>query len=279
VSEIRLGQLSYINSLPIYHPLEDGLLAVKAQLVKQPPTTLNNLLYNDELDASPVSSIEYAVHREKYYILPDLSISADGRVMSVMLFSKVPMDRLGGKRICLTNASATGVALTRILFDHYYRLKVDYQTCPPDLEKMLQQGDGAFLIGDNAMEACRYVTEKGLPYQVTDLGEVWKQFTGLKMVYALWVARRDFARENPAAVEYVSKTLLQAKEMGLARLSAVREEAHRRSGLPMDTLEEYYRILEYHLDQEAKKALLTFYDYAYQSGIIDQRVQLEIWGE
>ncbi|MCL2766351.1 MAG: menaquinone biosynthesis protein [Peptococcaceae bacterium] len=276
---VRLGQLAYINCLPIYHALEEGLLPIQAELVMHPPAILNNMLVNEQLDAGPISSIEYAKHDDKYIILPDLSISADGTVKSILLFSKVPVTELDGKKVCLTDSSATGAAMMKILFDHYFHAEVKYETAPPNLDSMLSKADAALLIGDPAMIAHHNVAKKGLPYQVTDLGKAWKDLTGMKMIYALWVARVAFARNYPAVVEYISKVLRNSKLIGQNQIPAIHAKARQRCKLPLSTIVEYYNILDYEFDQETRKALLTFFDYAYKSGLIDNRVKLKVWGE
>ncbi|MDD4169598.1 MAG: menaquinone biosynthesis protein [Desulfotomaculaceae bacterium] len=279
MSRIRLGQVDYLSCLPIYHPLEEGLLPLEAELVKGPPTTLNRLLLSDQLDVTPMSSIEYARNVDHCLILPDLSISADGRVESTLLFSKVPVTELDGKKICLTSSSATAVALLKILFEHYYHLDVEFETVPPNLESMMERVDGALLIGDDAMRAHQFVINRNGLYQVTDLGEAWKQFTGAKMVYALWVVRRDYAERDAESVDLLGKTLLDALKIGFAQYPSLMAKAQQRSGLPQSVIEDYFQIMQYELGEESRKALLTFYDYAYKSGLIDERACLHVWGE
>ena len=279
MSVVRLGQLNYINCLPIYHAIEEGLLPIEAELVKAPPSKLNALLLGGQLDLSPISSIEYARHKDDYLILPDLSVSADGQVMSILLFSKEPVTELDGKKVCLTESSATGTALMRILDDYYFQVEVSYKTAKPDLKSMLRRADGALLIGDPALSSHQLVLEQNLPFHVTDLGKIWKELTGMKMIYAIWVVRRDFARENPAVVAALSETLRRSKEIGLSQMPVVYEKARKRSGLPLPVLEAYYNCLDYRFDQESQKALLTFFDYAFKSGLVDERVKLRIWGE
>lgn len=279
MSRLRLGQLDYINCLPVYHALEEGLLPLEAELVKKPPNVLNRLFMSSRLDVSPLSSIEYARNEDKCIILPDLSISADGRVMSILLFSKVPVTELEGKKVCLTESSATGVALLKVLFDHYYHVDVEYETTVPELNCMMERADGALLIGDNAMQAHQYVKEHHIPYHVTDLGETWKQFTGAKMVYAVWVVRKAYAGFNAAAVDCLSNTLINSKKIGLSQLPSVIAKAQRRSGLPLPVIKDYFQTIKHEFSEDYRKALLTFYNYAYKSGLIDERVKLRVWGE
>ncbi|MCG9966469.1 menaquinone biosynthesis protein [Pelotomaculum terephthalicicum JT] len=279
MSRLRLGQLDYINCLPVYHALEEGLLPLEAELVKGPPTVLNRLFLSGRLDVTPLSSIEYARNEDKCIILPDLSISADGRVMSILLFSKVPVTELEGKKVCLTDSSATGVVLLKVLFDHYYHVDVDFETSAPELNTMMERADGALLIGDNAMQAHQHVKERHMPYYVTDLGETWKQFSGAKMVYAVWVVRKAYAGSDAAAVDCLSNALVNAKKIGYSQFTAVAAKAQRRSGLPLPVVEDYFQTIKHEFSEDDRKALLSFYDYAYKSGLIEDRVKLRVWGE
>jgi len=279
VSGLRLGQVDYLNCLPVYYALEEGLLPLEAELVKGPPTRLNRLFLDGKLEVTPISSIEYARNIDCCYILPDLSISADGRVASILFFSKMPVTELEGKKVCLTESSATSVALLKVLFDHYYHVEVQFKTTPPDLDRMMDKADGALLIGDDAMLAHQRVKELGLPYHVTDLGEAWKQFTGEKMVYAVWVVRKAFAETNPEEVSYLSKTLLESKAIGLGQVPALIAKAQKKSGLPLPIIEDYFETIQHEFGEDYRRALLTFYDYAYKSGLIDERSKLRVWGE
>lgn len=279
MASIRFGQVDYLNCLPVYHALEENVLPFEGELVKGPPTMLNKMLFSGDLDVTALSSVEYARHIDQSFILPNLSVSANGPVHSIFLFSHVPVTELDGKKICLTSSSATSVALLKVLFDHYYHVDAEFVTVPPDLEKMMSQADGAMLIGDDAMRANLKVKEENLPYHVTDLGEVWKQFTGEPMVYALWVVRKDFALQNPELIDKLCKVLSEAKVYSGANMDGLLKKCRRRSGLPVEVLEEYFKTISNEFGDEQRKALLTFFDYCYKSGLIDERVRLSIWGE
>ncbi|MCL6610939.1 MAG: menaquinone biosynthesis protein [Peptococcaceae bacterium] len=276
---IRLGQVEYLNCLPVYHALEEGLLDFRGSLVKGPPASLNRLFLEGRLDVTPLSSIEYARNTGKCIILPGISISADGRVDSILLFSRCPATELEGKRIAVTTSSATSVALLRILLEHYYQVQAEFVSLEPDLKKMIREGDGALLIGDDAMLARRMVLEEGLNLLVTDLGEAWKQFTGERMVYAVWAVREEFAREHPGEVDDLVKLLAASKDLGMSDLGTVIRKARRRTGLPVPILEDYFQTIRYDFDEKYRRSLCVFYDYAYKSGIIEQRARLRVWGE
>lgn len=275
----RLGQVDYLNCLPVYHALEEGLEDFRGSLVKGTPTELNRMFLVGDLDVTPISSIEYARNAGSCLILPGISISADGRVASILLFSKHPVTELEGKSIAVTTSSATSVVLLRILLEHYFHVQAELLPRPPALKEMLREGDGALLIGDDAMLAHRMVQDEDINVAVTDLGEAWKQFTGGSMVYAVWAVREEFARSCPRDVEGLASLLVASKEMGMSNVGAIINKAHRRTGLPIPVLEDYFRTIRYDFDEKYRRSLTLFYDYAYKSGIIEDRAKLRIWGE
>ncbi|WP_027364189.1 menaquinone biosynthetic enzyme MqnA/MqnD family protein [Desulfotruncus alcoholivorax] len=279
MSRISVGQVEYLNCIPVYHALEEGLLDADIELIKGPPTKLNKMFLNGELDITPISSIEYARYKDKCIIIPNMSISADGNVESILLFSHCPPTELEGKTVNVTTSSATSVVLLRILFEHYYHVQLAFRRAEPDLNTMLASADAALLIGDDAMLAHQAVMLNNPGIIVTDLGREWKNFTREKMVYAVWVVHSELAENNPDLVEQISQLFNQAKATGLASRADLIKKGHKRSGLPHDLLNHYFDTIHHDLGESERRALLTFYDYAYKSGIIEDRVKLKIWGE
>ena len=280
MNKIRLGYIDYINCLPVYYAIEQGVVPLQARMVKGPPTKLNQMFVDGKLDITPISSIEFARHSDIAMILPDMSISAEGDVESILLFSKVPVTELDGMRVCLTSSSATSVALLKILFEHYYQVQVQYSVQKPNLEQMLKKADAALLIGDDAMIARSGDLDWGRKkLYVTDLGRAWHEFTGMKMIYALWVIHSKFVEEHPDDIAEISRAFVEAKDYGFNNVPALVEKAGIKTGLSSEVIEGYFRTIKYEFGPEEQKALLTFYDYAYKSGLIKDRVKLNIWGE
>lgn len=282
MKKIRIGQIEYLNCLPIYYALQEGSVKTDfdTKLIKGPPTKMNRMFLKGKVDITPISSIEYARNVDRAVILPDISVGADGNVESIFLFSKIPVTELEGNRVALTTSSATSVALLKILFEHYFHVQVKYINRKPDLPSMLQSADAALLIGDDAMLAReKYKEWEGIPLTVTDLGEAWKKFTGLKMIYALWVIRQDFVEENPSETEEIAKVFGLAKREGLDNLDLLAAKASEYYGLPKELIDNYFKTIRYDFGEEEQASLLTFYDYAYKSGLIPERVKLKIWGE
>jgi len=227
---------------------------------------------NNELDVAPISSIEYARNAGDLLLVPDISVSCDGRVMSILVFSRLPIDELGGRKIALTSASATSHVLLRILMERKYGIEARYVVMEPDLDCMLGEADAALLIGDDAM-LCHQNAPRDL--FVYDLGQEWKDYTGEAMVCAVWAVRRDFARNNLAEVAGIQQALVNSVQASLNRLPEVAREAGNGKAFSPDYLEEYFSTLKFDFTDELMKGLRRYYREAHEIGLLEDVPSLE----
>lgn len=270
---LRLGKIGFLNVLPIYYPLESGIINHPFAIVSGTPAHLNELMAKGDLDLSVVSSIEYARYPERYSILPDLSISCCGAVRSVVLFSQVPVSGLNGKTVTVTNNSATSVFLLKILFLEHLGIKADLR--PGSFDEAFSEGSLplAFLaIGD---EALRLSARDVYPHRL-DLGEAWHSWTGRPFVFALWVMQKKSAEKWNGSIENIIKILVSAKDWGRAHLEHVCAVAARKGVLGADELKVYYRGLGFDLRQIEQKGLRLFYRFLRDMGEIPKVPELEI---
>ena len=271
---LRLGKIGFLNVLPIYHPLESGIVSHSFDIVSGTPAYLNGLMAEGDLDLSVVSSIEYARHPERYFILPDLSISCHGAVKSVLLLSRVPIDQLNGRSILVSTQSHTSVALLRILFSVRCGMNVSFQ--PGNCTEVLSRGEEplAFLaIGD---EALRFREHEHYPYR-WDLGEEWLSWTGLPFVFALWVIQRKAVERWNGHLKSAIDTLTSAKEWGCAHLATICAEAVKKGILGSLELHDYYQSLGFNLQAEEQRGLELFYRYLSQIREVRTPPRLEIF--
>jgi chorismate dehydratase len=135
---------------------------------------------------------------------------------------------------------------------------------PPDLTTMLLEADAAVLIGDAALRAAHEAESRGL--HVTDLGQAWKDWTGLPMVFAVWAARRDFAEQHPGLVKDVHESFLSSRDLSLANVREVAEAASRWEALDAATLERYFTTLDFTLGERQLEGLREFASRAARRG-------------
>jgi chorismate dehydratase len=252
----RVGHIQFLNCLPIYWGLMRSGALLDVDLHKDTPDRLNTALVDADLDIGPVSLVEYLRRPEDLLLLPDLAVGSDGPVFSVNLVSTVEPDRRDRSRIALSSTSRTGALLARMLLEDRYGVRPEYFTCPPDLTEMLLEADAGVLIGDTALRARHEAPERGLV--VTDLGEAWRDWTGLPMVFAVWAVRREFAAAHPGLVKDVHDAFLASRELCLEELDAVAAVAARWEPFSAATLAAYFRALDFSLGDRQIAGLREF---------------------
>jgi chorismate dehydratase len=255
-SRPRVGHIQFLNCLPIYWGLVRSGALLDVELTKDTPDRLNELLVAGELDVGPISLVEYLRHADDLLLLPDLAVGSDGPVLSVNLVSKRPPAELDGRRVALGSTSRTSVLLAREWLAEVHGARPDYFVCPPELNQMLLEADAAVLIGDAALRATYEAPRLGL--QVYDLGAVWKQWTGLPMVFAVWAARRDYAEQNPGLVKDVHAAFVRSRDDALAHVDDVATQAARWEVFDAASLATYFRTLDFSLGERQVAGLREF---------------------
>lgn len=259
--DVRLGVLTFLNAYPVYAGL--SLLASPADRCRfvpgeavADPVALNQGLASGELDLAPASAAAVAGRPERFLTAPGISISSEGAVGSVVLFSRVPLRELTGYPIALPANSATSVALLRILCRNHWRIRPDFVTFagPPQLDLMLARCDAALLIGDAALRA--RLEGEGL-LQV-DLGQAWHEFCGLPAVFALWAFRREWAAARPEAFRWACRRLLEARAAGLDALPRAIPGLAAARRLPASVVREYFELLDYRFEETHRRSLELF---------------------
>jgi len=252
----RVGHIQFLNCLPLYWGLMRSGALLDVDLRKDEPDRLNQALVAGALDIGPISLVEYLRHADDLLLLPDLAVGSDGPVLSVNLVSTRPLDRLDGARVALGSTSRTGVLLARMLLADRYGVAPEYFTCPPSLTEMLLEADAAVLIGDAALRATHEAPRRGL--LVTDLGQAWRDWTGLPMVFAAWGVRREFARAHPGLVKGVHEAFVRSRELCLTELDAVATAAARWEPFDSATLRSYFQVLDFSLGPRQVAGLREF---------------------
>src|SRR5258708_21893251 len=255
---VRLGRVGYINVLPVYLGLERE--GTRCDVVSGVPTELNAQLDARRIDCAPVSAIEVARHAGAYAVLPGLSISSVGAVGSSMLISKVPPQQLDGRSVALTTHSAASLAFFRILCAKLWHVEVRTADTPPDLDSMLRDHDAAVLIGTPAIVAVREAERRG-DLHVVDLGEAWHELTGLPAVFAVWALWRDWAAQQPDAVQVLREDLDRGRAWGLHpdNRGALVQRGAFDTGLPEADIDAYFRKQDYRLAADHEQSLLRYF--------------------
>ena len=267
----KVGHIQFLTCLPLYYGLVKSHALLDIELIKGTPTELNTMLISNKLDISPISSIEYARHAESLFLFPDFTVSSDGEVKSILLLSRYPAEHLSGKKVALTNTSATSQVLLKIILSLGYHIKPDYIIRQPDLDSMLSSADAALLIGDIAL---RHHVDSS-DYYVYDLGTEWKKLTGKNMVYAVWAVNRSFAETKFQLCENVYDTFRKSMDYSIANLAEIVAYAAKWEPFDPSFLTAYFRSLHFAFGEEYQDGLIHFFKMAKDIGELQSVPQLK----
>ncbi len=260
----RLGAVSYLNTRPLVHGLEDrpDLFSVRYDV----PAQCAALLHEGRIDVGLIPAIEY--QRGTYRIVPGVAIGSDGPIASVALFSRVPTSRV--QTLALDVSSRTSAALTRILCAMRWRIAPRLTEADPDLATMLDRVDAALLIGDPALmvDPAAYGATK------IDLGTEWKALTGLPFVYAMWTGR-----DGAVGPTHVAE-LNAARDRGVAAIDQIAGQFGGNDARLLDRARAYLRDnLKYGLGEAERAGVSRFYELAAELGLVSTRQVLRFYDE
>lgn len=248
--------VNFINTAPIYESWKSRSIDPTWQLIEATPSRLNKMLAAGELDLGFVSSYEYCARPHLYRIFDDLSISANGSVGSVFLFSKVPFDQLSDCDILLSGQSDTSVGLIKIIVEQFIKVHPRYLRGEVESE-LASQCQAVLAIGD---EALRLNSSGEYAYSL-DLAEAWNRHTGLPFVFAVCAVREDFLAREPGIASAVHHTFHNCREEGRKNLESICRLAAPRIPMHPDECYTYLRAIEYDLGYRKKLALEKFFQY------------------
>jgi len=250
---LRCGRIKYTNDLPIYAAFDAGAIEYPGSLHADTPARLNTMLLAGELDLSPISAFTWAANPNDLVLLPDLCIGARDEVVSVVLVSAVPPAELSGRRVFVSEESASGRNLLRVLLERRHLARPAYVDESAPFERA-KRGDPTLLIGDSAIDAIELFPED----VVYDLGRMWHEWTGRQTVFAVWAARRDIYLSDTDAVRTCMRALTDAYTWSRAHGAEVVELAQRAIPRPKGFYEGYYGKLNFMLHAAAQDGLAAF---------------------
>lgn len=265
---MNIGYINYLNCFPFYYGMFevepiDGISVVPAY-----PGELNSLIKKGDLMMSPVSAGAYPYLRKDCVILTDFCLSSVGYVKSVILQSHIPIEELDGKRVGLTTASETSVALLKVLLSKYYNVKPEYVPVKPRPD--MSSIDAALVIGNEAM------IEPDEPVEyIYDLGDLWLRKTGFPVVFAIFLARREAVEKNPELIRKVCTSYKKSLEIMRNERDLVVERAAAMYPDIRYDISKYYTYLKFEFTSELKDALCFYYKEASEAGILGKVDRLE----
>ena len=187
MNKIKVGAVSYLNTKPLLYGIESSAeLLDQIELTKDYPSKIASQILDGSIDIGlvPVAVIP---KMNKYFIVSDVCIGADGDVASVCLFSDVELKLV--EKILLDYQSETSSALCRILMKHYWKKDIPTENMQENSGTRIEGTTAGVLIGDRALQ------QRQISKYIYDLAGHWKQATGLPFVFAAWIANKKLPED------------------------------------------------------------------------------------
>ncbi len=250
---LRLGHIEYSNCFPVHALLVDRGAPPGIELITDIPSRLNAELAARRIDVAPCSSIEYARHADRYRLIPDVVIGSRGAVQSIIFESRAPLENLGDCDVAIPTASATSVVLLRAILEQHVGVTPRYRWFDQaSSDPFDSKADAALWIGDVALR--RDINAAPFRY---DLGALWNEWTGLPFAFAVW--QTSAGPEKDAELAALHALLLESRRYFDDNAPALAERHATRYSLPAARLLDYWRSLEYTLDDDMKTGMAEFF--------------------
>lgn len=274
---VRVAAVRYLNTAPLIEGLEKWS---EIRLETAVPSAIAPMVLDGRADVGLASVVDAA--SGDLALVPAGMIGCDGPTMTVRLFSAVPMERV--TELHADTDSHTSVVLARVLLARRFGVSpavVDFdarERVPRGERSGKDAGKGGeraleeawpstlLLIGDKVVTdsppAVRY------PHQL-DLGEAWKEWTGLPFVYAMWVCRR--AEAGGERVRLAAAALDRQRRHNRTRLDWIISTRAPGARWPLDLARRYVgELLRYEVGEREREAVGRFWAEARGLGLLPE---------
>lgn len=237
--KIRISLVSYWNTKPFLYGLQHAPMREKLDLQLDIPSVGGRKILDGNVDIGLVP-VAVLAKLDDARLITDYCIGANGKVMSVCLYSHVPIEEI--KEIFLDDHSMTSVRLLRILLNEYWKIQPALLPAYTGYTDDIHGTTAGLVIGDRAI-----ALNDHFPY-VYDLAEAWKAYTGLPFVFAAWIAR------TPQFIDNMFE-LNEALKYGVHNIAKVVEEANTQIFTKESLYDYLTNYISYDLDADKRRAL------------------------
>ncbi|MBI1193005.1 MAG: ABC transporter substrate-binding protein [Bacteroidetes bacterium] len=244
----NVSAVAYHNTRPFLFGLKRSPLAQQLDIQLDIPSEGARKLRAGEVSLALVPvGVLHNVPQAR--IIADWGIGCDGPVRTVCLYAEKPLEEL--QQIWMDYHSVTSVRLLTLLLRDYWKVSPERMPALPGFRGKIGGTTGGLVIGDRAI---------GLEHKfeyVYDLGQAWKDWTGLPFVFAVWASTKTL---DPAFAQAFQRALAD----GIAHLPEVAAQAEMQDpGLKTQVagfslLDYYQHNISYNMDEAKREGLGRF---------------------
>ncbi len=252
----RLAASSYLNSAPLIWSFLHGSKRGQVDFVEAVPARCAQLLSQAEVEGALVPVIEYQ-RIVGGALVPDVCVGSQKEVLSVVVVSKdTELENI--RRVALDESSRTSATLVKVIFREFLDREPAWTVRTPNLEEMLEKNDAALIIGDPGMTFSR----RGL--KVWDMANVWRTYTGLGFVFAMWMIA-DRSIQAARQVDFAG-----ARDEGVAHVEEIVAEYEKKIPMPVNELRKYLtENIVFHVDDSMRRGLQLYFELAFKHRLIE----------
>ncbi|HKP68050.1 MAG TPA: menaquinone biosynthesis protein [Pyrinomonadaceae bacterium] len=286
----RISASSYSNTAPLIWSFLYGSQHGQVELIlDNAPSRSAELLAQDRVGAALVPVIAYQLLPD-VRLVPDVCVGAKEKVRSVALITR-GMDLEDVRSVSLDTSSKTSVVLTKIIFREFLEREPEWRNAAPNIDAMLDESDAALLIGDPSLKIAdcglriadlasatsqssdsrsigsatddhsgeSAIRDPQSAIRKFDLAELWKRYTSLGFVFAMWMTKLD----------KITIDLAAARDEGLDHLDEIAAN-YSELGLSLDAMREYLsENISYSIDDSMRAGMELYFRLAGKCGLID----------
>jgi chorismate dehydratase len=235
---IRVGRIPYLDAEPFYFDMARRGI----ELIDMAPNVLVQAIEVGEVHAGPVPLADSFRLDDRVEPIAGFCLSSTGLARNLSLYSRVPIEELDGASVVVSDEASAYLRLLQVLLGQRYGVS------PGPTVTMQEEHQAILLTGNQALRLRRGA--RGYPNRY-DLGQEWKQWTNLPLVYARWVVRRDLDPKEAALLE---DTLYVGLEDGVDSLYHLADPREDLLMLPRDIVE-YVQGLKYYIGMTEQRSI------------------------
>ncbi len=257
-TSFRLAASSYLNSAPLIWSFLNGSKRGQVEFIDAVPARCAQLLAESAVEAALVPVIEYQ-RIAGGVLVRDVCVGSQKEVLSVVLVSQdTELEQI--RSVALDDSSRTSATLVKLIFREFLDHEPAWTTRSPDLDEMLEQNDAALIIGDPGMTFPR----QGL--KVWDMASLWRKYTELGFVFAMWMIRDEAVETAAREVDFAG-----ARDEGVAHIEEIVQTYWDRIPMPVAELRNYLtQNIVFNVDESMERGLRLYFELAFKHGLIER---------
>ena len=278
---LRVASIAFLNPAPLLYNFEHAPhaseLATRYTLHSTSPANCAAELQGGTAD---LGLIPIAALTPDLAIVPGCTIASLYEVRSILLLVKDPhhlpeAEALKQVRTLAADAvSRSSQAYAQILFRHFLDIYPAIHEAPADPLAMLTTADAALLIGDPALLAREHRESidaaSPTPILWLDLATLWRHYTGLPWVAAVWAVRPESLTDiTDITPTQLTTDLNDSRTAGLAHIDQLVAEWTPRLAVSPATIRTYLtENIHYNLDAACLESIHLFRTLAAQIEVL-----------